>query len=107
MISKLPLNIDLQNVVPDGLHLMLRTTDKLTRNLISAAMSEDMKHSEPDKLQRSMMLSLLRKLRNCRVSFSVRFDKSEEGIDFSSLVRNDKLQLLQWGFSSANQKHTT
>jgi len=96
LIFKPLLNIDLENVVPDELHLMLRITDKLTRNLINAAMSADAKHPEPDKLQRPMILSLLREIRNCGVSFSVRLDNSEEGgFDFSSLVGNDKIKLLQ------------
>ena len=76
-------------MVPDKLHLMSRITDRLTRNLINGTMSYDMKHSrhEPDKLQRPMDVSLLKQIRSCGVSFTIRLEKSEKGgIEFSSVV---------------------
>jgi len=37
------LHINLDNWIPDELHLMLRITDVMTRNLIIAAASDDLK----------------------------------------------------------------
>jgi len=97
LIAKPLLNIELDNVVVDELHLMLRVTDRLTRNLINAAMTDDLKFRDiSDQLQRPMILKLLKEIRSCGVSFYVHLNKTEEGgFDFSSMVGNDKLKLLQ------------
>lgn len=95
-IDKPLLHIELDHVVPDELHLMLRITDVLTRNVIHAAMSEDVKLTHIDKLQRPKILSLMKEIRSCGVSFHIWMSKSEEGgFTFTSLVGNDKLKLLK------------
>ena len=44
------LKIDLDNIIPDELHLLLRITDVLTENLISAAKINDRMHNKRIKL---------------------------------------------------------
>ena len=57
------LQIPPQNVVPDELHLMLCITDVLLRNLISGAMSHDLRHargiSDILKKTNGLLLNLL------------------------------------------------
>ena len=91
------LHIPLENVVPDELHLMLRITDVLIRNLISGAMNHDAKHNGHirDVLRRPMVLNLLKAIRNCGVSFNIYINKKEAGgFDFTSLVGNERKKLL-------------
>ena len=35
------INIDIDHIIPDGLHLLLRVTDKLIENLIHGASTND------------------------------------------------------------------
>ena len=90
------LYIPLDNVVPDELHLLLRITDVLTKNLINAAMTYDSKnsHTIKDVMKRPMIKSLLKAIRSCGVSFNIYINKKEGGFEFSSLVGNDKKKLL-------------
>ena len=88
------LYIPLNNVVPDELHLLLRTTDILTRNIINAALQYDIQNSRSvrDVLNRPMITNLLKAIRSCGVSFNIYIKK--DGFDFTSLVGNDKKKLL-------------
>ena len=88
------LHIPLKNVVPDELHLMLRITDVLTRNLIRAAIKYDSaKNSRiSNVLRRPMIARLLKEINSCGVSFTIRIKKDE--FEFTSLVGNDKKKLL-------------
>lgn len=88
------IHIPLQNVVPDELHLLLRVTDVLTRNLINGAMAYDQQNSSRirDILKRPMITNLLKAIRSCGVSFNIFIKK--EGFDFTSLVGDDKKTLL-------------
>ena len=90
------LYIPLDNVVPDELHLLLRITDVLTKNLINAAMTYDLQNSRTikDVLKRPMIKSLLKAIRSCGVSFKIYINKKGGGFEFSSLVGNDKKKLL-------------
>ena len=57
------LHIPLSNVIPDELHLMLRITDVLTRNLILAAVADDAVHTDiTDELERPMITELIEKI---------------------------------------------
>ena len=90
------LNIDLNNVVPDELHLLLRVMDVLIRNLINAAMTNDTQH-EPrnkDPLKGTMVKKLLNAI-NRIVTFHIRIKETNKGFDFSSLTGVDKYKLLK------------
>ena len=88
------LHIPLTNVIPDELHLMLRITDVLIRNLIRAAMQYDAVGNSriTDPLKRPMVTKLLKAVSSCGVSFKIYIKK--EGLEFTSLVGNDKKKLL-------------
>ena len=89
------LNISLQNVVVDELHLLLRITDVLTRNLIKAALSYDAQHNSEisGELERPMIKELLSCIRGCGVTFNV-YLEDDGGFSFTSLVGGDKKKLL-------------
>ena len=88
------LHIPLKNVVLDELHLMLRITDVLTRNLIRVAMKCDaaIRSRVSDVLKRPMITKLLKAINSCGVSFTIYMKK--DGFEFTSLVGNDKKKLL-------------
>ena len=89
------LNIELNNIIPDELHLLLRITDILTRNLIHAAMTHDGRESRRIKnpLERPMTKQLLQNINKCGVTFRIKMHEGK-GFDFTSLTGGDKLKLL-------------
>ena len=90
------ITIDLDYWVPDELHLLLRITDVLTRNLINAAASDDYKHgrSNKDILRGPMVKKLLGAIKSCGVSLSIH-DSDKKVFSFTSLVGGDKVKLLK------------
>ena len=90
------ITIDLDNWIPDELHLLLRVTDVLTRNLITAAAHDDYKHgrSNKDILQGPMVKKLLGAIKSCGVSFSIQ-ESDKKVFNFTSLVGGDKVKLLK------------
>lgn len=90
------LYIDLDNWVPDELHLMLRITDVMTKNLIIAAACYDLKKGRRSKdiLHGPMVNRLIQAINSCGVSFSVR-DSDKKVFNCTSLVGGDKLKLLK------------
>jgi len=90
------LHIPLENVIPDELHLMLRVTDVLTKNLIKAALSYDARHSGEISsiLKRPLVKKLLKCIRNCGVGFNIYLEE-DGGFKFTSLVGGDKRKLLK------------
>ena len=91
----LPLiNIDPGNIIPDELHLLLRITDVLISNLISAAKTDDTKHKKNCKLLDGPMVnSVINKIRSCGINFNVWI--TEKGFDYTSLMGDSKKALLQ------------
>ena len=89
------ITIDLDYWIPDELHLLLRVTDVLTRNLITAAASDDYKHGRRDKdiLHGPMVKKLVGAIKSCGVSFSIH-DSDQKLFSFTSLVGGDKIKLL-------------
>jgi len=89
------LNIPLENVIVDELHLLLRVTDVLTKNLIRAALSYDAQTTSEisSELERPLMKKLLSNIRGCGVAFNVYLEANGE-IKFTSLVGGDKKKLL-------------
>ena len=87
---RLPLlHIKLDCIIPDELHLLLRITDVLIRNLILAAVAED----HPAKpLTGRMVKALITAIKSCGVHFMV-VDKAQ--YEFTSLNGNDKKKLLK------------
>ena len=90
------ITIDLDYWIPDELHLLLRITDVLTRNLITAAASDDYKHGRRDKdiLHGPMVKKLLGAIKCCGVSLSIN-DSEQKVFSFTSLVGGDKIKLLK------------
>ena len=90
------LRMPLENVIPDELHLMLRVTDVLTRNLINAAANHDAKNGRRGNniLNGVMIGKLLECIRSCGVSFRI-YNNTAKDFCFTSLVGRDKLKLLE------------
>ena len=81
--------MDLNCIIPDELHLLLRITDRLIRNLIIAAVVAD----HPAKpLTGPMVKSLITEVQSCGVHFEV-YEKNQ--YEFTSLNGNDRKKLLQ------------
>ena len=89
------ITIDLDYWIPDELHLLLRVTDVLTRNLITAAASDDYTNGRRNKdiLHGPMVKKLLGAIKSCGVSFSI--NDSDKVFSFTSLVGGDKIKLLK------------
>jgi len=95
------LNLNLDHIIPDELHLMLRVTDKLIKAVIQTAITYD-KHQH--WLQRikhaytvidgTLMTKLIAAIRQCGVSFTVYEDESGK-VEWTSLLGPDKLKLLK------------
>jgi len=86
------INIPLTNVVIDELHLLLRITDVLTKNLIRAGLSHDAQYNaqiSSEVLERLMIKNLLDNIRDYWVIFNVYLDSDGDFI-FTSLVGGDK-----------------
>ena len=78
---------------------MLRVTDVLTRNLITAAIKYDkemttIKRATYDILSGDMVKNLLTAIRSCGVTFEIRSNKTTTGFDFTSLMGKEKVKLL-------------
>ncbi len=96
------LNIELDHVVPDELHLLLRVTDILTENLIQECLDWD-KEDELDRCRGAERGIHLKKLINTIGSCGISFDvwekrdadrKSSGRHDWTSLLGSDKKRLL-------------
>ena len=79
---------------------MLRVTDVLTRNLITAAIKYDKeitttRRANYDILSGYMVKNLLTAVRSCGVTFEIRADNTATmGFDFTSLMGKEKMKLL-------------
>lgn len=79
---------------------MLRVTDVLTKNLITAAIQHDMqmtttRQANYDILSGEMINHLLTTIRSCGVTFAVRPGKTVTAFEFTSLMGKEKVKLLQ------------
>ena len=97
------LNIELDHIVVDELHLMLRVTDILTENIITECLNWD-KHDDLNRKKGEPQLLHLKKLiqviRSCGVSFDVWEQRNADGkasgkYDWTSLLGTDKKILLE------------
>lgn len=91
-------NIELDHIVVDELHLMLRVTDILTDNIITECLNWDKdddlnrKKEEPQGLH---LKKLIQVIRSCRISFDVWEQRNADGkasgkYDWTSLLGTDK-----------------
>ena len=94
------LNIELDHIVVDELHLLLRITDVLTANLITEVTEWDIQANLENKQNKDTHLNkVVSCIRSCGVSFSVWRKKNADGKennvhDWTSLMGNDKKILL-------------
>ena len=94
------LNLDLDHIVPDELHLMLRVTDVLTKALILTAQTYD-KHQHKvlcircayKVLDGELVRYLIKAIPDSRIYFKVYEDTGK--IDQPSLLGPDKLKLFK------------
>lgn len=97
------LDIKLENVVIDELHLMLRITDVLTKSLINEALEWDVKENmskAPKDRSNNHLMDLVNAVSECGVSFNVWEKKNADGQasgihDFTSLMGSDKKLLMK------------
>lgn len=94
------IHLPLKYVIPDELHLLLRVTDVLTRNLIQTAITHDLKHSgrarRANILSGEMTNKLLDAIHDCGITFNITQQKapSQGGFEFTSLMGKEKAKLL-------------
>ena len=86
------INIDLDHIIPDELHLLLRITDRLIENLISGAIAND---NVSNILEGTMLKNLVQEIRSCGVTFNI-FAKSRTNTEFTSLTGSDRKKLLKF-----------
>ena len=96
----LPLiHLQSQYMIPDELHLLLRVTDLLTRNLTNAAIQHDVKHSGHQRhvniLSEEMIKKLLDAIHDYGISFNIIQQNAPlHGFEFTSLMLKEKRKLL-------------
>jgi hypothetical protein len=101
------LDIELDHIIPDELHLLLRIMDVLIKNLIMDVVGWDEKDNWKKRRcdHENNHLNLLVEtcgvsIKSCGVSFAVWKNKNEDGkvlglYDFTSLMGDDKKKLLK------------
>lgn len=95
------LDLELDHVIPDELHLMLRVMDVLIQALIDAATSYD-KHQHTLSRSRSsfkamdgqMLNNLVMAINKCGVHFCL-YEEDDGSMDWPSLLGPDKIKLLK------------
>ena len=94
------LDIELDHIIVDELHLLLRITDVLTSNLITEVIEWDIEENLESTSNKQVHLNkLINSIRSCGVSFDVWKKKNADGkessiYDWTSLMGNDKKILL-------------
>uniref|UniRef100_A0A1X7UWC9 Uncharacterized protein n=1 Tax=Amphimedon queenslandica TaxID=400682 RepID=A0A1X7UWC9_AMPQE len=83
------IKIDLEQIIPDELHLMLQITDVLLRNLIYAAASKDSSVIQSNETTLNLLIQIIR---DCGVTFH---RKKKDNLEWTSLRGTDKKKLLQ------------
>ena len=90
------LDIEIDHVVPDELHLLLQVTDILIRNLIFYMKKLDVKARSGNQ----HVNNLVTKVRECGISFQIWEARDADGrttgkLECTSLMGNDKKRLLE------------
>ena len=82
------LNIEPDHTIPHELHLLLRVSNILLRNLIDDALEQDCM-AKVHKKEANHFDNLCNKIRECSVNFSVWKQKGNGGLDWSSLIGSE------------------
>ena len=102
--DKIPLlNIELDHVIPDELHLMLRIMDILIEAAIDTVTAYDQHQhvqtqhhrSAFNKLDGAMLQTLMIAINSCGVQFRVWKERNGAALNWTSLMGPDKLKLLK------------
>lgn len=88
------LNIEVDHFLPDELHLMLRITDVLLRNVIFDVLDKDDK-AKKQGLTSTNLDDFVTLVQSCGVSFHVWTPKGSTEIEWSSLTGLDKIKVLK------------
>jgi hypothetical protein len=84
-----------EDIIIDGLHLLLRICDKLLKNLILDTKTLDEKNAVHGE-KSDFLGQLTEKIRGCGVSFYIRTNKGTQcELDWSSLTGSDYEKLLE------------
>ena len=101
-INKPLLDLELDHVIPDELHLMLRVTDVLIKALIETARTYDKHQHRVLRIRRSyrvldgpLLSKLILAIRDCGVHFNVYENTENESVEWPSLLGPDKIKLLK------------
>ena len=89
------IDIDIDHIIPDELHLLLRVTDKMIENLINAAIAYDHNvNNVPQSkvLEGPMLKNLIKEIHTCGVTF----------IMFPFLLTTNQISLVQIRRSCSN-----
>lgn len=103
VINKPLFNIDLDHVILDELHLMIRVTDRLTENIITEVMERDgeadmsKKRGEKKGIYLEALVSTINKI---GIPFSIWEKKNADGrgsgtYEWTSLIGSDKKKLME------------
>ena len=103
VINKPLFNIELDHVILDELHLMMRITDRLTENLITEVMERDSKAdiAKGKGEKKGIYLeSLVATINSIGIFFSIWEKKNADGkgsgtFDWTSLIGSDKKKLME------------
>lgn len=86
--------VSVDHFIPDELHLMLRITDVLLRNLIDDSKDkDDMAKQNNQKVQ--CIDNLVELIQSCGVAFNIWVPKGSTEIDSISLFGSEKIKLLK------------
>jgi len=101
-IGKPLLNLELDHIIPDELHLMLRVTDRLITALIQTAQSYDKHQHRKSHTRRAykvlegpLVTNLIADIRSCGIYFTMYEDDETGKVEWPSLMGPDKLKLLK------------
>jgi len=94
------INIETDHIITDELHLLLRITDVLLKNVVATAVADDKKTMgvKWKLLDGKMLNSVVSNIRRCGIPFAI-WDGNESNKDsynFTSLVGNMKKKLLKF-----------
>ena len=89
------LKVNIDHFIPDELHLMLRITDILLRNVILDCKDKDDLDKKESKLNGKNLENFVKLVQDCGFSFIIWTQKGNNELDWTSLSGSDKLKLLK------------
>ena len=95
------LDLELNHVIPDELHLMLRVMDVLIQGLIDTVLAYDRHQHRLSRSHRSfkpldgpMLNNLVMSIRKCGIYFCL-YEQADGSMEWPSLLGPDKIKLLK------------